>query len=52
MFKETWSWGTTRLAGAWPGNLATPATVRVARWGHYGTPLLLLPSAGGDCEEV
>ena len=52
MFKETWSWGITRLAGAWPGSLATPATLRVARWGHYGTPLLLLPSAGGDCEEV
>lgn len=52
MLKETWSWGTTRLEGAWPESLATPVTIRVARWGHYGTPLLLLPSAGGDFEEV
>jgi esterase/lipase superfamily enzyme len=52
MLKETWGWGSTRLAGSWPGSLATPTTVRVARWGHYGTPILLLPSAGADCEEV
>ena len=52
MLKETWSWATTRLAGAWPSSLATPATVRVSRWGHYGTPVLLLPSAGADFEEV
>jgi esterase/lipase superfamily enzyme len=52
MLKETWTWGTTRLEGAWPGSLATPVTIRVSRWGHYGTPLLLLPSAGGDFEEV
>ncbi|GAA1908005.1 esterase family protein [Lapillicoccus jejuensis] len=24
----------------------------LARWGHYGTPLLLFPTAGGDAEEV
>jgi esterase/lipase superfamily enzyme len=24
----------------------------VARWGHYGTPLLLFPTAGGDAQEV
>ena len=52
MQKETWSWATTRLATSWPRSLAAPATVRVSRWGHYGTPVLLLPSAGGDCEEV
>ena len=52
MLKETWTWATRRLAGSWPGTLATPTTVRVARWGHYGTPLLLLPSAGADFEEV
>src|SRR5690349_23890744 len=52
MLKETWTWATTRLTGAWPASLATPATVRVSRWGHYGTPLLLLPSAGADSEEV
>ena len=26
--------------------------VRVVRWGHYGVPLLLFPTAGGDAEEV
>jgi len=52
MLKETWTWGTPRLGGSWPASLATPTTVRVARWGHYGTPLLLLPSAGADFEEV
>jgi len=25
---------------------------RLARWGHYGTPVLLYPSAGADCLEV
>lgn len=24
----------------------------MARWGHFGTPILLLPSAGGDFQEV
>jgi esterase/lipase superfamily enzyme len=42
MQKETWTWASFRLAG--------PA--RVARWGHFGTPVLLFPSAGGDYEEV
>ena len=42
MQKETWTWASTRLAG--------PA--RVARWGHFGAPVLLFPSAGGDYEEV
>jgi esterase/lipase superfamily enzyme len=26
--------------------------VTVARWGHYGVPVLLFPTAGGDAEEV
>jgi esterase/lipase superfamily enzyme len=52
MLKETWTWATPRLEGSWPVPLATPTTVRVGRWGHYGTPLLLLPSAGADFEEV
>jgi esterase/lipase superfamily enzyme len=26
--------------------------VRIARWGHWGQPLLLFPTAGGDAEEV
>lgn len=25
--------------------------VRLVRWGHYGTPVLLFPTAGGDAEE-
>src|SRR3712207_8453614 len=24
----------------------------MARWGHYGTPVLLFPTAGGDPEEA
>jgi esterase/lipase superfamily enzyme len=24
----------------------------VARWGHFGTPVLVLPTAGGDAEEI
>ncbi len=26
--------------------------VQLVRWGHYGAPLLLFPTAGGDAEEV
>ena len=26
--------------------------VTVARWGHWGTPVLLFPTAGGDAEEI
>ncbi|MEM9402037.1 MAG: alpha/beta hydrolase-fold protein [Pseudomonadota bacterium] len=26
--------------------------VRLVRWGHYGTPVLLFPTAGGDAEEI
>lgn len=26
--------------------------VRLVRWGHWGTPVLLFPTAGGDAEEV
>lgn len=26
--------------------------VRLVRWGHYGTPVLLFPTAGGDAEEA
>lgn len=25
---------------------------QLVRWGHYGTPLLLFPTAGGDAEEI
>lgn len=40
--QESWIWNSTRLSG--------PA--RVARWGHFGAPVLLFPSAGGDFDEV
>ena len=39
---ESWTWSHTRL----------PAPARVMRWGHYGIPVLLFPSAGGDFDEV
>ena len=26
--------------------------IEVVRWGHYGAPLLLFPTAGGDAEEI
>ncbi|MEJ1960233.1 MAG: alpha/beta hydrolase-fold protein [Gammaproteobacteria bacterium] len=52
MQKQTWSWASTRLAPSWPRSVAAPTTIRLSRWGHYGTPVLLLPSAGGDFEEV
>lgn len=42
MQKQHWSWETGRL----------PETARVVRYGHFGTPLLLFPTAGGDYEEA
>ena len=42
MKRDTWTWNTPRL----------PAPARVARWGHFGVPVLLFPTAGGDYEEV
>jgi esterase/lipase superfamily enzyme len=42
MQKETWTWTSERLS--------EPA--RLVRWGHYGTPVLIFPSAGGDFEEA
>lgn len=42
MSKQTWSWNTPRL----------PEPARIARWGHFGQPVLLFPTAGGDFEEV
>lgn len=42
MQRESWTWTSTRL----------PVPARVVRWGHFGTPVLLFPTAGGDCEEV
>lgn len=42
MQKQAWTWTTPRL----------PHPVRLARWGHFGTPVLIFPSAGGDFEEI
>ena len=28
------------------------ADVTVARWGHYGVPVIVFPTAGGDAEEI
>jgi len=42
MQRETWTWNSTHLL----------APARVTRWGHYGTPVLLFPTAGGDFEEI
>jgi esterase/lipase superfamily enzyme len=42
MQREFWTWSSPRLG----------APARVARWGHFGTPVLLFPTAGGDFEEV
>lgn len=40
--KETSTWYSPRLE----------CDIRLVRWGHYGTPVLLFPTAGGDAEEV
>jgi esterase/lipase superfamily enzyme len=40
--KVTDSWYSDRLG----------QPIGVARWGHYGTPVLVFPTAGGDAEEI
>jgi esterase/lipase superfamily enzyme len=40
--KDYFGWHSDRL----------PCPARVVRWGHYGKPVLLYPTAGGDCEEA
>jgi esterase/lipase superfamily enzyme len=42
MQQQHWSWTSGRL----------PEPARVVRWGHFGMPVLLYPTAGGDYEEV
>lgn len=42
MQKDVTRWHTSRLE----------QSVQLVRWGHYGTPVLLYPTAGGDAEEV
>ncbi|HUO82841.1 MAG TPA: alpha/beta hydrolase-fold protein [Gammaproteobacteria bacterium] len=40
--KETFRWRSERF-----GQQAS-----LVRWGHYGTPVLIFPTAGGDAEEI
>ena len=42
MDKEVTRWFSQRLEQEMP----------LVRWGHYGTPVLLFPTAGGDAEEI
>jgi len=42
MQKDVTHWHTGRLE----------QDVRLVRWGHYGTPVMLFPTAGGDAEEI
>lgn len=42
MQKDVTRWHTSRLE----------QEVQLVRWGHYGTPVLLFPTAGGDAEEI
>lgn len=42
MQKDVTRWHSSRLE----------QEVQLVRWGHYGTPVLLFPTAGGDAEEV
>lgn len=42
MDKDVTRWNSPRL----------DQEVQLVRWGHYGTPVLLYPTAGGDAEEV
>ena len=40
--KEASTWYSPRLE----------CDLTLVRWGHYGTPVLLFPTAGGDAEEI
>jgi esterase/lipase superfamily enzyme len=42
MQKQAWNWTTRRL----------PHRAHMARWGHFGIPVLIFPTAGGDFEEI
>jgi esterase/lipase superfamily enzyme len=42
MQKQAWTWTSPRL----------PQPAHLVRWGHFGTPVLIFPTAGGDREEI
>lgn len=43
MQKQVWTWTSPLLS---------PEPARLARWGHFGVPVLIFPTAGGDFEEI
>jgi esterase/lipase superfamily enzyme len=42
MQRQAWTWTSPHFAEA----------ARLIRWGHFGTPVLIFPTAGGDFEEI
>lgn len=40
-----------KLVGRWRSE-RLGREVSMVRWGHFGQPVLMFPTAGGDCEEV
>jgi esterase/lipase superfamily enzyme len=42
MQKQAWTWTTPHF----------PQPARMVRWGHFGAPVLIFPTAGGDFEEI
>ena len=42
MQKQAWTWPSPRF----------PEPARLVRWGHFGVPVLIFPTAGGDFEEI
>jgi esterase/lipase superfamily enzyme len=42
MQKQVWTWPTPRF----------PQIARMVRWGHFGVPVLIFPTAGSDFEEI
>jgi esterase/lipase superfamily enzyme len=42
MQKQAWTWTTAHF----------PQAARMARWGHFGAPVVIFPTAGGDFEEI
>ena len=41
----------TKTASRWHSE-RVGQEVTLVRWGHFGTPVLLFPTAGGDAEEA
>lgn len=41
-----------KTVGRWRSERMGGREVTLARWGHFGQPILLFPTAGGDAEEI